>query len=83
MSCWLLVGLLKLTDPADLCQQICHRRVIKVPLQQGGENPIIFISISQYLPHFFDHCGTMGINNEVFGFIVVTGNMNVGNAVGG
>ena len=61
----------------DFFKQRVESRDIKIPFQQRRNHSMLLVSMLKQLPNRINYICTMGIDNQIFCFIIVTGNMQV------
>ena len=65
-------------NSVHLGQQFLGRGNVEVALQQRGKHAVNGVGLVEQGPHVLDHGRGVGIHDQVFGFVVVAGDVPVG-----
>ncbi len=68
-------------DPAYLLHQFRHGRNVEIAFQQGGEDAKGFVGFVQQRPDACDDIGPMGVDDQVFGFVIMACDVTIGDTV--
>src|SRR6056297_2013763 len=69
-------------DQIDFSEKFVKRGEVEITLEQRGHRTESLVGSIQQAPDGIGHGGTVGIDDQVFGLVMVAGNVDVGDAFG-